>query len=143
MTSPDYDDPVVEAAWFQTARKHIGEYLHRQRVPSDHLPAGPVWAVVPYVSLWHVLGTRTRTPAFWAIYGDLPTDFIPFDTAPTARDALRAFGERWDTVSEDLLAGRQHPTIHIGNPSELGQLGALLPARAAILRQWASDSDLW
>jgi hypothetical protein len=143
MIQPDYNDPDVEAAWFRRSRDHVAEYLLRQKVPSASLPDRPSWSVAPYVALWMVPGARSGNPAFWAIYGDLPTDFMPFDSATTARDALRAFGERWATASEYLLAGRQHPTIHIGDPAQPEAFGALLATRATTLREWASDADLW
>jgi hypothetical protein len=143
MTQPDYDDPEVEAAWFRKSRTQVSDYLHRQKVPSRVLPEQPAWSVAPHVALWRVPGPRTGQPAFWAIEGDLPADFFPFDLAKDAQEALRAFGERWTTVSNYLLAGRQHPTIHIANPEQPEAFGTLLAARASLLLRWARDPDLW
>lgn len=140
---PDYDDPEVEAAW--TAEQHtlVEQYLTQERVPAVQVARDPAWIVAPYVAIWRVLAARSGQPSYWAISGDLPTDFIPADTRPDARTAVAGFAERWQAVARYMARGAQHPTVQIGTGGHGPELAALLASRAALLAQWAASDEYW
>jgi len=42
-----------------------------------------------------------------------------------------------------MLAGKPHPTIHIGDSGESEMLGDLLQRRANILTSWLNEDENW
>ena len=139
----DWDDPEQVAAWETGQRDTVIAYLSRQRVPNVRPAQRPSWSIPPYVAIWRVTGQSGDNPSWWAISGDLPTDFVPADGAPAARDAARLFAERWRAVSAYMARGERHPTVHIGESHKATELGPLLSQRAATLAEWASEEEYW
>jgi hypothetical protein len=87
-----------------------------------------------------------RTPGaigWWAISGDLPTDYLSGHDATDARGALAAFAERWHAVSAYMLRGEEYPTVRIGGSSDRRELGDLLSRRAQVIEDWAKDDEMW
>ena len=80
---------------------------------------------------------------YWVITGDLPSDFLPSEAAPTPRTAAAAFAERWRVVAGYLSEGKEHPTIHLGAPQDRAGLAPMLRRRADILSEWASEDEHW
>ena len=100
----------------------------------DHGGVGewPAFHVDPYVALWAVQSKRTPgAVGWWAISGDLPTDYISSSDGRHPREALRAISRSWFEVSDFMLRGEQHPTIKIGPPDQWPILGDLLRRRAS------------
>lgn len=144
MNSDDYDDPVLEARWLAEQRANVQRYLEGESVLHGNISPEPEWFLAPYISLWTVESLKTPgSPGWWAISGDLPTDYLRAADAATARGALREFAQRWTEVSACMLRGEQHPTVKIGNEKNRQNLGDLLQQRAEILQQWANDDVMW
>jgi hypothetical protein len=80
---------------------------------------------------------------WWAICGDLPTDYLSGADATDARTALAAFARRWREVSAYMLRDEYHPTVKIGPPENRRELGDLLSRRAEIIQEWADDDEMW
>lgn len=143
MPEPDWEDPKVEAAWFAEQRAMAEQYLRGQRALFGSIELEPAWFLAPIVAFWRALGVRTGAPVYWVITGDLPSDFLPSDVAPTPRAAAAAFAERWRTVADYLGRGEEHPTIHVGAPQDRAGLAPMLRRRADILHSWAGSDELW
>jgi hypothetical protein len=143
MAEPDWDDPEVEAAWFAEQRAIAERYLRGQQVLFGSIEPEPAWFVAPAVAFWRALGPRSGEPVYWVITGDLPSDFLPSDVAPTPRAAAAAFAERWRVVAGYLSEGREHPTIQVGAPQDRAGLAPMLRRRADILHEWASEDEHW
>lgn len=144
MTSADYDDPKLEARWLTEQRANVQRYLHNQGIKHRGVAAEPEWFVAPYVSVWIVNSLRTpETVGWWAISGDLPTDYMSGSDADDARAALAAFACRWREVSSYMLRGEEHPTIKIGTTDSRREFGDLLRRRAEIIKQWVDDHSMW
>ena len=77
------------------------------------------------------------------ICGDLPTDYIPAEGIEHARDAMRAFGERWIEAADYMACGKSYPGMEIGIPSDWPTLAPLLTSRAELLKEWADLESLW
>jgi len=133
-----------EDAWLEAQRKAVEEYLQRERV--EHLGVGayPAFHVHPYLALWAVQSKRAPGwVGWWAISGDLPTDYVSRGKVAHPRQALRDFAQRWRELSDYMLRGKEHPEVKMGTPAEWPQLGPLLRRRAEILQSHADDDDIW
>ena len=133
-----------EDTWIASQRKIVHEYLERERV--DHLGVGeyPAFHVHPYVAVWAVQSKQSPGwVGWWAISGDLPTDYVSRGRIAHPRTALRAFAHHWRELSAYMLRGEKHPDVKIGTPDQWPELGDLLLRRAQILQTYADDDDIW
>jgi hypothetical protein len=144
MKSDDYDDPRLEAEWLAKQRNIVEGYLRDEGIRHNGVASEPVWCLAPYGAIWEVESLYAPgTVGWWAISGDLPTDYLSGGDAVDGRTALGAFAKRWFEVSGYMLRGESHPTVKIGPPEMRRQLGDLLKRRASILEEWASDDKMW
>jgi hypothetical protein len=143
VPEPDWNNPEIEAAWFAEQRALAEQYLRGQQALFGSIEPEPAWSVPPYVAFWRALGGRSGQPVYWVITGDLPTDFLPSDAAPTPRAAASAFAERWRTVAGYLSEGKEHPTIRVGAPQDRAGLAPMLRRRADTLHGWAAKDEYW
>jgi hypothetical protein len=133
-----------ENTWIASQRKIVEEYLQRQRV--DHLGVGeyPAFHVHPYVAVWAVQSKKAPgCVGWWAISGDLPTDYVSRGKIAHPREALRAFARQWRELSWYMLRGEEHPSIKIATPDQWPDLGDLLRRRARILKSYADNGEIW
>jgi hypothetical protein len=80
---------------------------------------------------------------WWAISGDVPTDYVSFNDADHPREAMRHFARQWAEVSSFMLRGERHPESTIGTPDQWPELGNLLQRRAFLLQRFADDDTIW
>lgn len=144
MSSDDFDDPAKEAAWLQSRRRQLLEYLEREGVRHGTVPHEAAWFVAPYVSVWPIMSLRAPgAVGWWGIAGDLPTDYVSSTDIEDPRAALRAFAARWRDVADYMRRGEAHPEITIGEWSEWPKLSDLLRCRADLLQEIADDEEEW
>jgi hypothetical protein len=143
MTDIDYDDESNLTEWLQTQRTNVKRYLAESGVKHGGvLEVG--WCLAPYVSVWPVRsGVASDKIGFWAISGDLPTDYLSGHDAVDPREATRAFADRWEEFSKYMLRGEEHPDMTVGNLENRIELGELLSARAKMLKEWSLDEGIW
>lgn len=137
------DEQAAERRFVSEARGLVLQYLAHQEVPFRVLPPGPDWSLAPYLSIWPVYGRQGRRPGWFAIAGDVPTDYVSAADAPDARAAMRHFARRWLEVAEAMAKGRPHPDVAIGGPEDWPSLHPLLRSRAELLARFAEDDELW
>lgn len=140
----DYDDPAAAAEWFREQRQIVLGHLQEQRVSHTGVADEPEWFIAPYVAVWSVgsLASPGRR-GWWAVSGDLPTDYLSGHDASDARTAVLAIATRWQDWATYLLADQDPPDASIGPPAMRRELGDLLQRRAQILIEWASQVFLW
>jgi hypothetical protein len=147
MGKPDYDDPEVERLWCDHQRRHVTEYLRSQGVEHGRVGDWPAWHVAPYVSTWAIESRhRPEWIGWWAISGDLPSDYISAaDIEPPQhpRKALRAIAERWLEVVGAWKEGRECEGFRIAGGQRNRELAPLLEARATLFIEWADDGSYW
>jgi hypothetical protein len=137
-------DPEAEEAWCDSCREEVIQYLAQQHVSHRKVGEWPAWHIAPYASVWAIESKKKPGwVGWWAICGDLPTDYVTACEPVHPREALRAFSARWQDVAAYLERGATHPTITIGQPDEGPELAPLLASRAEVLLEWADDDDLW
>ena len=138
------DDPVDVARWLGEHRARVAEYLHDEGVLHGAIAVEPAWHIAPHVSIWEVGDAgRPQWRGWWVICGDLPTDYVPAEGIEHARDAMRAFGERWYEAASYMARGESYPGMEIGTPSDWPTLVPLLISRAELLKEWANLDSVW
>ena len=96
------------------------------------------------MALWAIQSTsHPGRIGWWAISGDLPTDYMSSDSGYHPRDALRHFSAQWLSVAEHMRRGEEHPQTRIGTPALWPTMAPLLLRRAKLLKEYADDADLW
>jgi hypothetical protein len=146
MSTPDDDDPAFEERWCAERRGAIADYLQREKVDHGEIGEWPAWHVAPYVSIWAIESKKSPGwVGWWAISGDLPSDYISAEKIKHPRQALRAIAERWLEVASHMKAGKQHPTRTVRNldPSNQRELAPLLQERGELLLKYSNDDSCW
>ena len=115
---------------FQRANKHLAE----NGVLFDSVVTEVSRYLAPFVAVWKIKSTDKKY--FWVISGDLPCDFVPFESEATARAAIRRFSMLWQMKAENInrLAGNDKTQQDFAN---------LLIAKAEDLYTIAADEALW
>ena len=93
--------------------------------------------------LGHRVFHRTWPSRWWAISGDVPTDYVSFTDADHPRAVMRHFARQWAEISSFMLRGEPHPNTNIGTPDRWPELGDLLHRRAELLSRYADDDSIW
>ena len=140
----DYDDPKIEEQWCSERRGEVGAYLAAERVTHGQIGDGPAWHLAPYVSIWAIEShAEPGAVGWWAICGNLPTDYLSAASIKHPRDALLGFISRWRKAAELMARGESLPGFSIGPPAEWPTLSPLLASRAGLLQDMAADTGLW
>lgn len=138
------DAPADVQRWLREHRQRIEDYLRDEGVPHGPIASEPGWDILPHVSIWAVAQSgRPERVAFWAICGDVPTDYLAAEGIASPREAMREIATRWREVAGCMAAGKSHPTIEIGSPENWPALAPQLAGRAETLLEWADDESLW
>jgi len=144
LSSDEFDDPERETAWIREQREALLEYLAREQVSHLGVPEKPEWLLAAYVAIWSV-GSKKRPGAvgWWAISGDVPTDYVSSSEIRDARVAMRVLSRRWSKAAKQMAAGEGPDEFQIGTVDSWPELGPLLAARAKLLSEWAAADDMW
>jgi len=144
MDALDWDDPAIEERWCDECRRTVAEYLAKQSAAHGEVGSWPAWHVAPYVSIWAIESLLAPDQVgWWAICGDLPTDYLSAATIKHPRKALLAFADLWKEVAEYMHKGLAHPDMSIGPSEQNPELTSLLEKRSYLLRQFAEDDSVW
>ncbi len=133
-----------EESWFAAQRALVEEYLERQRLEHRGVARFPSFHVYPHVSLWAVQSRLDPgTAGWWAISGDMPTDYIARHPYAAPREALQQFANRWLEMSDCMIRGVPHPQTAIGPREKWAELAPVLRTRGDALLFLAVDDALW
>ena len=133
-----------EEAWIAKEREKVIVYLASEQCEHAGVGEWPAFHVDPYVAMWAVQSlTAIGRVGWWAISGDLPTDYMSSSSGYHPRDALRHFSTEWNTTAEAMARGEVNPESKVGNPDQWHQMAPLLKSRAKILKTYADDDSLW
>jgi hypothetical protein len=137
-------DELDEDAWCAKQRAAVARYLNQQSVNHRRIGERPAWHVCPYVSIWEIESSQSPGDVgWWAIAGDLPTDYCSAAVIKRPREAMREFARRWFELVPFVRSGKPHSEIRMGAPGPNPELAALLDARAGVLLGWAEDDEIW
>jgi len=144
MQELNWDDPAVEEGWCRECHLTVAAYLAKEGLNHGEVGSWPAWHVAPYVSIWAV--ESLLAPGYvgwWAICGDLPTDYLSAATIKHPREAMLAFADTWKEVATSMRKGAPHPHIRIGPSEPNSELISLLEKRSDLLRRFAEDASAW
>jgi hypothetical protein len=140
----DESDAERLRAWLAELRGAVQTYLARERLAHGGVAAAPAWAAAPMLAVWPVRSATARgAVGWWAVSGDVPTDYVSARDVPDARHALAAFAARWHEVADQMARGEARPALTGGEPPDWPTLSALLRRRADALARWAGDATVW
>jgi hypothetical protein len=88
------------AAWVRAQFQKANEYLATKGIIPENVAVSESRYLPPLVAIWK-LNTRDAK-SFWVISGDLPTDHMPLNSAPNAREAMRSFALHWQLKAEQI-----------------------------------------
>lgn len=129
-----------EAAWAKKQRERVVQYLIAEKLDHAGVSEEPRWFLSPYVAIWAVRSKdRPDAVGWWAISGDLPTDYLPVGRENDDADVLLAFSNSWKLAAAEMAQGRQLPNHIIGPRGREKELAPLLLSRADILADFAAD----
>lgn len=135
---------IKEQVWFAEQKKQVEDYLQAERIEHLGVNEAPAFYVYPYIALWSVQSkVAPGYIGWWAISGDVPTDYISSDNCKSPREALRCISIRWLEGADHMLRGESPPGFNIGTPEQWPLLGELLRKRAMVIQEFAEDESLW
>ncbi|WP_157785638.1 DUF4826 family protein [Sinorhizobium fredii] len=138
------DSDADEVVWCASQRAVVLDYLKREGLAHGEVGDWPAWHVWPYVAVWAVESLKSPgRVGWWAISGDLPTDYTPCGPAPHPREGVKDIAERWRDGAYRWGKGESAEGWVIGSPDEQKELAPLLAARANLLLSWVADPRLW
>jgi hypothetical protein len=133
-----------EQAWIGSEREKVIAYLATQGI--DHLGIGewPAFHLHPYLAIWAVQSKLLPgSIGWWAISGDLPTDYMSGGGVRHPRKAMEHFSRQWAEVSDFMRRGEAHPDTKIGKKENWPDLAPLLRSRSKLLGEFAANDKLW
>src|SRR6185312_5607819 len=115
-------------------------YLARQDgLRHGEIGEWPAWHVAPYVSIWAIESVvAPGSVGWWAICGDLPTDYCSCEEPRHPRTAARTFAASWRAAAADV-----RPDGTLGETDLPASLSDMLRSRAEILENWADNDENW
>ncbi len=147
MDTTDYDDPEVERLWCEQQRSNVAEYLRSQGLAHGRIGDWPAWHLANYVSIWAIESlVRPEWIGWWAISGDLPSDYISaagIEPPQHPRKALRAIAARWLNAVAAWEDGRESEGFSIAGGHRNLELAPILKSRAKTIIDWTDDDSLW
>lgn len=137
-------EPTEEEQWIAEERRKVVDYLEIQGCRHAGVADWPAFYIEPHVALWAVQSTRhVGRIGWWAISGDVPTDYMSSSLGEQPRDALRHFSAEWAEVAGYMRRGEEHPTLDLGSPEEWPAMAEMLQQRADVLAAYAADDESW
>lgn len=145
---PDLPDEAdaqdEEERWVRQQHEMVVQYLAGQGCEHGGVATWPAFHLDPYLALWAVQSVTTPGRiGWWAISGDMPTDYMSSSSGYHPREALRHFSREWLDVATHMREGREHPRTKIGHPGVWPTLAPLLESRAKLLQEYADDEEMW
>lgn len=122
------------AVWFNSQVQRASQYLANQGVTIAKVDQDKSTYVAP---LFAILSIRSADKKrFWVIVGDLPTDFIPVNTAKDARQALRHFALHWQLKAEQMIQAGLRDKIQ-------RDYAQLLVTKSEAIYPFIDNSSIW
>jgi hypothetical protein len=133
-----------EQLWCDDQRSIVAGYLAQQGVEHGEIGEWPAWHIQPYVAIWAVESiVRPGWVGWWAISGDLPTDYTSCGAERHPRAGLRDIAQRWKEGASLMAQGETTPDWNIGTRANQTDLSQLLAARVDLLLSFVADDTLW
>lgn len=144
IVHPDDDDPSADAAWLAAQRTEVEAYLAAEGLDHGGVAVEPDWYEPEVLAVWRVRsGTAPNRLGWWAVSGDVPTDYVTATSDMDARSAVAAVAVRWQAAAARMAQGLPPEGMALGAREEWPTLAPMLRSRADTLAAWAADAELW
>ncbi|KQZ18202.1 DUF4826 family protein [Caulobacter sp. Root1472] len=129
-----------EEAWCDARRSEVVEYLDRASLHHGEIGEWPAWHIAPYVSLWAIESViAPGSVGWWALCGDLPTDYCAANDCRSPREAVAKIARTWlKSVAETAPDDTTLQGLGLD-----ASLGPMLTSRANALLDWERDPAIW
>lgn len=133
-----------EDQWCADQRQAVVAYLMEQGHSEPNVGDWPAWHIAPIIAVWAVESqSRPGSVGWWAVSGDMPTDYATCGDQRHPRQALHDIGKRWCEAAEAWSNGQRHESITIGTSEQEQELAPMLKARGKLMIEWAADDKIW
>ncbi|MFN4038756.1 MAG: DUF4826 family protein [Erythrobacter sp.] len=137
-------DEETEEQWCAAQREGVLSYLVGQGFVSPNVGDWPAWHVAPMVAVWAVESQKQPGwVGWWAISGDLPTDYVTCAKDRSPRQAVYDIGRRWRDAAALWAHGKRCENMSLGSQDDEKELAPLLAIRAELLLDFASNDSIW
>ncbi len=129
-----------EAKWAASQRLRVVDYLSAERCAHGGVSLEPRWFLAPYIAIWAVRSNLdSGRIGWWAISGDVPTDYITCTHERDDADVLLSFANVWKSAAGFMAKGEWAPNFQIGPPGRQKEFATILLSRAEFLEDYAND----
>ena len=138
------NESAEEEAWCASERDRVVAYLAAGGLNHGEVGEWPAWHVWPHVAVWAVESVSDPGwVGWWAISGDLPTDYTTCGPERHPREGVRDIAQRWRASVSHVETDKPASGWRIGSPEDQEALAPLLASRADLLLAWVADDSLW
>ncbi|MGI2261538.1 DUF4826 family protein [Shewanella sp. GXUN23E] len=127
----------MQQQWVREQFQKANKFLAEKGVIPGKVLTDQSRYLVPFVAVWKMEASQPKKHQYWVISGDLPTDYVSADVAPTAREAIKHFSLTWQLKAENLIQSGV-----VRDPTQ-AKFANLLVARAQSLYKMQEDEKLW
>ncbi|MCL2914709.1 DUF4826 family protein [Shewanella corallii] len=127
----------MQQEWVREQFQKANKFLAEKGVIPGKVLTDQSRYLVPYVAVWKMESSQPKKKQFWVISGDLPTDYVPADVAPSAREAIKHFSLTWQLKAENLIQSGA-----VKDPTQ-AKFANMLVSRAQSLYKMQQDEKLW
>jgi hypothetical protein len=90
-----------EEAWCKSERDRVTAYQENEGLSHVGVGDWPAWHLSPYVAVWAIESVKNPGwVGWWAISGDLPTDYTTCGPERHPREGIRDIAARWKHAAE-------------------------------------------
>lgn len=121
----------------------VQEIMGRGAVTATLLEAKPVWALPNQIMIGQIRDSSEHTASIWVVAGEVPTDHVGTDVAPTPREAARHFALKWQLDAARYKDPAVQDELGVDLKDSWDQMGESLAQTAEALFKLVEDDNLW
>jgi hypothetical protein len=93
--------PEQRSEWVREQFRKANKHLAENGVLFESVVTEESRYLAPYVAIWKIKSRDNKF--FWVIAGDLPSDFVLYENAGTAREVIKHFSMSWQMKAQTIL----------------------------------------
>lgn len=120
--------------WMRDAYQKAVGFLAQKSIVTESVADSESRYLPPLFAVWKLKSNEQNW--YWAISGDLPTDYLDSSAAKNAREAIRVFSMRWQLQAESIRQTAQ------GDSNKI-KFANMLEMRAENIYGTFENENLW
>lgn len=93
--------PEKRSEWVKEQFRKANKHLAENGVLFESVVTDESRYMAPYIAVWKIKSTDNKY--FWVIAGDLPSDYVLYENAGNAREAIKYFSYSWQMKADSIL----------------------------------------